>query len=99
MLVPEEGGRVRTRSITGWTGLDVAPNVTVNHSGDGYSVFLQLPIDSQEQFGLNVLINDAVPGRERRRGQLVLSGAHGEFVYLRGDRHGDERLLSFIVEP
>jgi hypothetical protein len=37
--------------------------------------------------GLDVLVNETAPGRERRRGQLVLSGARGEFVYLRGDRH------------
>lgn len=98
MLVPEKGRPVRTRSITGWTDLDVAPRATANHSGDGYSVVLQLPLDSHELFGLDVLINDAVPGRERRRGQLVLSGAHGESVYLCGDRHDEKRLLSFIVE-
>jgi hypothetical protein len=37
------------------------------------------------------------PGRERRRGQLVLGGALGEFVYLRGDREGQDRLPVFTV--
>jgi hypothetical protein len=45
-----------------------------------------------------VIINETAPGRERRRGQLVLSGARGEFVYLRGDRHDDvARLLRFSL--
>ncbi len=39
------------------------------------------------------------PGRERRRGQLVLSGAAGEFVYFRGDRHDPERLVPVVVVP
>jgi hypothetical protein len=46
---------------------------------------------------LDVLVNDAVVGRKRRRGQLVLSGARGEFVYLRGDRHDGSRLLPFML--
>jgi hypothetical protein len=46
---------------------------------------------------LDVLVNETAPGRERRRGQLVLSGAHGEFVYLRGDRHDRNRLLPFMI--
>jgi hypothetical protein len=46
---------------------------------------------------IDVLVNDAAPGRERRRGQLVLSGAQGEFVYLRGDRHDGARLLPFMI--
>jgi hypothetical protein len=44
-----------------------------------------------------VLVNESAPGRDRRRGQLVLSGARGEFVYLRADRHERERLLRFAV--
>jgi hypothetical protein len=36
--------------------------------------------------GLDVLVNETPPARERRQGQLVLSGAPREFVYLRGDR-------------
>ena len=48
-------------------------------------------------FGLDVLVNDAEPGRLRRRGQLVMSGADDEFVYLRGDRHDPSRLIPFSV--
>jgi hypothetical protein len=46
---------------------------------------------------LDVLVNETVPGRERRRGQLVLSGGRGEFVYLRGDRHDPTSALLFDI--
>jgi hypothetical protein len=45
---------------------------------------------------LDVIVNETAPGRERRRGQLVMSGAAGEFAYLAGDRHDPARLLPFI---
>ena len=45
------------------------------------------------EFALDVLINDMAADRERRRGQLVLSGARGERVYLRGDRQSVDRYL------
>jgi hypothetical protein len=45
------------------------------------------------------VINETTTERARRRGQLVLSGGAGEFVYLRGDRHDPSRLLPLIVVP
>jgi len=44
-------------------------------------------------FGFDLIVNETTPQRERRRGQIVLSGARGEFVYLQGDRHDPERFL------
>jgi hypothetical protein len=46
---------------------------------------------------LDVIVNEMGPDRERRRGQLVLSGGAGEFVYLKGDRQSADRLLQFHV--
>jgi hypothetical protein len=46
---------------------------------------------------LDLLINETVSARERRRGQLVTSGAEGEFVYLRGDRHDPQRLIPLVI--
>jgi hypothetical protein len=57
-----------------------------------------LPSDAPD-VGVDVLVNEIGPGRARRRGQLVLSGALGEFVYLRADRHDRERLLRFTLVP
>lgn len=46
-------------------------------------------------FRFDLIVNERPPERERRRGQLVLSGARGEFVYLRGDRH--DLLRSWVL--
>jgi hypothetical protein len=48
---------------------------------------------------LDVIVNERPPERERRRGQLLLSGSGGEFVYLRGDRHDPARALLVRVHP
>jgi hypothetical protein len=48
---------------------------------------------------LDVLVNEMPADRERRRGQLVLSGARGGFVYLQGDRHEAARCLPFVLPP
>lgn len=49
------------------------------------------------RFAMDVLVNEMPPDRERRRGQLVLSGARGERVWLRGDRHDRDRYLPMTV--
>jgi hypothetical protein len=46
-------------------------------------------------FDMDIYVNETIAGRSRRRGQLVLSGARGEWVYLRGDRHAPDRWRSF----
>ena len=46
---------------------------------------------------LNVVINEISRDRERRRGQLVATGATGEWVYLRGDREDPHRMLAFAI--
>jgi hypothetical protein len=47
---------------------------------------------------LAVTINEITPGRERRRGQLVLGGAEGEWVYLRGDRDDPSKLIPIVID-
>jgi hypothetical protein len=49
------------------------------------------------KYWLDVIVNDAGPGRVRRGGQLVLSGGAGVFVYLQGDRHEPRVLV--VVSP
>lgn len=70
----------------------------------GYRVSMCIPVRSLGEvrggalrLGLDVLVNETVAGRERRRGQLVLSGTAGEFVYLRGDRHDASRCIPFLL--
>jgi hypothetical protein len=66
---------------------------------EGYSLRVRIaafPPDADErEFALRVVVNEKPAGRERRRGQLVLGGAPGEFVYLRGDREDRDRLPRF----
>jgi hypothetical protein len=70
-------------------------------TADGYRLRATVAVEEQaaNHFAVDVLVNEKPPGRERRRGQLVLSGARGEFVYLRGDRHDRERMLRLNLSP
>jgi hypothetical protein len=44
-----------------------------------------------------VVVNEMPRGRERRRGQLVLSGAGAGWAYLRGDRQDAGRLIPLVL--
>jgi len=98
LLVPiPDSNRVARRTAEGWRDallLDAAWQPTV----DGYSLVATVTLPRGiSAVDVDVLVNESAPGRSRRRGQLVLSGARGEFVYLRADRHERERLLRFAV--
>ena len=99
LMVPvEEGDQVRATS----TGAADAPPLATRWSAaaDGWILRCELPLADvapDGTFRLDVIVNEKPPGRERRRGQLVLSGARGEFVYLRGDRQPADRLLPFVI--
>lgn len=96
LLVPRsESNEVDQREIEGWgDGLVVRASWQRIERGWELLVTVELPEDTSE-CSLDLLVNETAPGRARRRGQLVLSGADGEFVYLRGDRHDAARLLRF----
>jgi hypothetical protein len=94
MLIPDgSSNAVRTRPIESWSALPSA-NATWRTRGDGYEMRIEVP-GELPPLALDVVINEKPRGRERRRGQLVLSGALGgtEFSYLRGDRHEAARLI------
>jgi hypothetical protein len=98
LLVPVAESRdVGVRAIEGWVkGLTVTAQWRPTESGYGLVAEVALPRGTTVA-ALDVIVNETAPGRERRRGQLVLSGARGEFVYLRGDRHDVARLLRFTI--
>ena len=98
LLVPDPASReVGVRAIEGWNGgLDVDARWEPAERGYTLTAAIALPRGATH-VDLDVLVNEIGPGRERRRGQLVLSGARGEFVYLRGDRHDRSRLLRFVI--
>ena len=100
VLVPETGtNAVRVRRLAAW-GSFPDPTTTWRLVPGGFELRARLAINTTEpsMFGLDILVNDAAPGRARRRGQLVMSGADGEFVYLQGDRHDPARLVPFSID-
>ena len=97
LLVPESAGaRVRVSRSSG------APDIaaTWQPTPTGYSLRCEIPLTAemrQHGFDLDLVVNEISPDRERRRGQLVLSGADGEWIYLRGDRQPRESFVPFVV--
>ena len=92
MLVPELGGNhVRVRGIADTNTQPPPPRATWERAGGGYRVAIVL--EAARLAAIDLIVNEMPRGRHRRRGQLVLSGADGEFVYLRGDRQDADRLL------
>lgn len=103
MLVPEQNrGTVRVRPIDGWKS-ERPIAASWRRVANGYELTADLPMPrigsaaGPTQIGLDVIANEKPLSRVRRRGQLVLSGARKEFVYLRGDRHEPGRLLPFVL--
>lgn len=96
LLVPAAGSRdVGVLASQGWEkGLTVSARWEPTALGYALVAEVALPAGTTEA-SVDVIVNETAPGRERRRGQLVLSAARGEFVYLRGDRHDVDRLLRF----
>lgn len=89
MLVPESGSdRVRVRAIDGWRST-TPPKAVWQRGSAGYAMTIDL---SSTPDSLDLIVNEKPAHRERRRGQLVLSGGGG-FIYLRGDRHDESALL------
>jgi hypothetical protein len=95
-LVPERSSaNVRVRPLDGW----LAEQLIRAHwapTRDGYQMSIEAA-SSAPPLGIDVIINEMPRNRGRRRGQLVMSGAHGEFVYLRGDRHEADRLIPLRI--
>ncbi len=98
MVVPEAGSQsARVRPISGWGSL-APPFAEWRLVSGGFEISIRIPADARtDRFALGLIVNDASPGRVRRRGQLVLNGTDGEFAYLRGDRCDTTRMLSFTV--
>ena len=102
LLVPELGGhhvRVSARVVGG-----VAPPLRADWEPTkrGYSVRMAVDLaalgaDITKSLKLGVAVNDMTSDRERRRGQLVMGGRAGDFVYLRGDRLAADDLLDFRI--
>ena len=57
-----------------------------------------IPFSNDETFALEIIVNERSSDRQRRRGQLALSGGGG-FGYLRGDRTDSVHALTFKLAP
>jgi hypothetical protein len=57
-----------------------------------------LPVDTTGALLFELALNERPPDRERRRGQLVLSGGGG-FGYLMGDRRPVNRFVRLLMPP
>lgn len=99
LIVPEQGGRgvrVRTTSDTQGEGNPNAVRGGWRRTEAGYRVTVGIPwpADVRPHAGARVafdlIINEMLPGRVRRVGQLVWSGGDG-WVWLRGDRQDPAR--------
>ena len=87
----------RVRRISGSSD---APALTAvaRETTDGYEIRFAVPRAALcAEVSIDILVNEMSPGRQRRRGQLVLSGARGDRVYLRGDRQPLERFLRLLL--
>ncbi|MEK6609916.1 MAG: heparinase II/III family protein [Gemmatimonadota bacterium] len=91
LVVPDadDRSRVRVRAVR---GTDAEVEMVVEGAwmptARGYraTVAIELPEEELDEFGFDLYVNRARPGRERRVGQMVWSGARGTRLYLAGDR-------------
>jgi hypothetical protein len=97
LVVPDpEGRRLRVRTVSDGAGDPGAVRGAWRETDTGYR--LTLAIAWPEGFvrhaggriGFDLLVNEMLPGRERRAGQLVWSGGNG-WVWLQGDRQDPRR--------
>jgi hypothetical protein len=94
VVIPQAGSNeISIRPIDGW-GAAIPVEGQWRPTDDGYEVDLTFRSEPAG-FALDLVVNEKPMRRERRRGQLVLSGGLGQFIYLRGDRHDPHRLISF----
>jgi hypothetical protein len=98
LIVPStRGGELITRPVEGLAGNGDSISGSWRSTETGYTITLGLTpagwarYRPEEELGFDLLINQMLPERTRRAGQLVWSGGGG-WVWLRGDRQHPARL-------
>ena len=91
--------RPRTHRLSG--GGEMEPACSWTPTEDGWAMRLvwrvaSLPVDDDGCIAFDLVINERPAERERRRGQLALSGG-GTFAYLRGDRQDPAKAVVVAV--
>jgi hypothetical protein len=96
LIVPGTDGRVRTSATTDSAGDARGVQGSWQRTEHGYRVTVSVawPAGTRPHLGgrvgFDLIINEMLPGRVRRAGQLVWSGGNG-WVWLRGDRQDPAR--------
>jgi hypothetical protein len=97
LIVPDpEDGTIRVRTASGCVGDPATVSGSWAATDSGYVVTLALEPPGWDtrtfgdRIGFDLLVNEMLPDRERRAGQLVWSGGGG-WVWLRGDRQDPGR--------
>jgi hypothetical protein len=97
LIVPDKTGTgVRAAATTDSAGNAQGVEGGWRQTENGYCVTVKLPWPAGARphvggrVGFDLIINEMLPGRERRAGQLVWSGGNG-WVWLRGDRQDPSR--------
>jgi len=99
LLVPEgeERGGVRVRAVEGTAGTAEDVQGAWERTETGYRMTLAVVFSSDArphvggEMAFDLIVNEMLPDRVRRSGQLVWSGGDG-WVWLRGDRQPEDRL-------
>jgi hypothetical protein len=99
LVVPEvDGGTVRVRPVAGTAGHASLVRGQSRRRPGGYEVLVccdtGAALGRGDRVRFTAVVNEMHPGRERRAGQLALSG--GGWVYLRGDRESPD--TAFLAE-
>lgn len=88
LAVPDRGSD-EVRCILGAHSGNVRATGNWAKTPEGYSIVVRVTVPGEITVGetilIDMMVNEMYPERERRAGQLVLSGGGG-WVYLRGDR-------------
>ena len=99
LAVPEPDGSMRVRAVrTSTAGANIGGvHGTWQETDHGYSVTLAFAWPEWarphvgSRVGFDLIVNEMLPDRQRRAGQLAWSGGNG-WVWLRGDGQAKERL-------
>ena len=88
-------GAVRHAGVAGTASFPGPVTGTSRRTDAGYEMRLRLPTGHPWRHGdrvrFTVTVNEMVPGRERRSGQLAMAG--GGWVWLRGDRESPDEAV------
>jgi len=97
LVVPDAAtAGLRVRTISDATGDAAQVRGGWRRTASGYRVTLALPValvgraHIGARLGFDLIVNEMLPDRERRAGQLVWSGGNG-WVWIRGDRQDPNR--------